>query len=576
MANAGGNAFHQQIDRLFQGGPVSGLTDAELLERYLTRRDEVAFEALVRLHGPMVLGLCRRLLRDRQDVDDAFQATFLILVRKAPSLRDRTLLANWLYGVAYRVAIRLRKKTARRDAGKQPSNRLDEIADDRAKPAEYTDWLPILDQELTRIPEKYRGPLVLCYLNGQTHEQSAGRLGIPVGTVRSRLARGRDLLKRRLERRGVAPSVVAIALDKSPGTVAFVAKVPASLVTGTLVNTGQFLSISSVPTAATTATISAISLAQGVISAMFFSQLKVAGLGLLATAVVAGGVAQGVRAVDARPADQAGSKPAETPAPTIAGKPSSPQTEPHEVIPKEKSPLLIGQEHLEARIKELESKLDRLASQVPREPRRTDDERSRRGAPMLDLTGFKAQAGMSLPELAAEIQILKRRLASDRELIKFEQASAKSNIDNEAAIRRIMAATQQFNETRGSILRLIAKLERLKLDLEDERATLKYEVRRKMAERSVEQANVDIALTKVARNERLNQRIKGAVSEEDMAKDESVHKFADAQKMVVDTDFEFLVVRSRKLEFPMKKVDELLAEAKAIDLSENTTPAEAR
>src|SRR5262245_10334575 len=130
MADAGGTTLHQQIDRLLQGGTVAGLDGAELLDRYLTRRDEVAFEALVRRQGPMVLGLCRRMLRDRQEVEDAFQATFLVLVRKAPSLRDRALLANWLYGVAYKVAARSRKKWARREAGKQPPDRLDEIPGD--------------------------------------------------------------------------------------------------------------------------------------------------------------------------------------------------------------------------------------------------------------------------------------------------------------------------------------------------------------------------------------------------------------------------------------------------------------
>src|SRR5271163_160225 len=98
----------QQIDRLYREGTLSGLGDGQLLERYLTCRDEAAFEALVNLHGPMVLGLCRRVLRDPRDIEDAFQATFLILVQKAPTIRDRSLLSNWLFGVAYRVARRAR------------------------------------------------------------------------------------------------------------------------------------------------------------------------------------------------------------------------------------------------------------------------------------------------------------------------------------------------------------------------------------------------------------------------------------------------------------------------------------
>src|SRR5260370_9997425 len=116
MAFANRGVIFQQIDRLYQEGTLAGLGDGQLLERYLTRRDEAAFEALVNLHGPMVLGLCRRMLRDPRDIEDAFQATFLVLVRKAPELRDRDLVANWLYGVAYRVAVRARANLLRRQS----------------------------------------------------------------------------------------------------------------------------------------------------------------------------------------------------------------------------------------------------------------------------------------------------------------------------------------------------------------------------------------------------------------------------------------------------------------------------
>src|SRR4029077_13334925 len=113
MAGADRGILLRQIDRLFRDGTLVGLEDRQLLERYLTRRDEAAFAALVDRHGPMVLGLCRRILRDPRDIEDAFQATFLVLVRKAPGIRDRGLLSNWLYGVAYRVAVRARTRTFR-------------------------------------------------------------------------------------------------------------------------------------------------------------------------------------------------------------------------------------------------------------------------------------------------------------------------------------------------------------------------------------------------------------------------------------------------------------------------------
>src|SRR5262245_16524035 len=118
----------RQIDRLFREGTLATLSDAQLLERYLSRRDEAAFEALVHLHGPMVLGLCRRFLRDPQAAEDAFQATFLVLVRKAPAIRDRGLLANWLYGVAYRVAVRARANAYRQNTTEVPTPHLEETA----------------------------------------------------------------------------------------------------------------------------------------------------------------------------------------------------------------------------------------------------------------------------------------------------------------------------------------------------------------------------------------------------------------------------------------------------------------
>src|SRR5215472_17522278 len=154
----------QQIDRLYQEGTLAGLGDGQLLERYLTRRDEDAFEALVDLHGPMVLGLCRRMLRDPRDIEDAFQATFLVLVRRAPAIRDPDLLSNWLYGVAYRVARRARDRTLRRRDREATVGEL-EVAED-PEPTDRADVAPMLDQELSRLPERYRAPLVLCYLRG--------------------------------------------------------------------------------------------------------------------------------------------------------------------------------------------------------------------------------------------------------------------------------------------------------------------------------------------------------------------------------------------------------------------------
>jgi RNA polymerase sigma-70 factor (ECF subfamily) len=159
-----------------------GLTDGQLLETFVTRRDEAAFEALLVRHGPMVLGVCRRVLRHEQDAEDAFQATFLVLARKAGSLRSRELLPNWLYGVAHRTALKALSMNVRRRA--------------RDREAQHSTWsevsavgaweerLQCLDAELSRLPEKYRAPVVLCELEGKSRKEAARLLGLPEGTPR--------------------------------------------------------------------------------------------------------------------------------------------------------------------------------------------------------------------------------------------------------------------------------------------------------------------------------------------------------------------------------------------------------
>ena len=204
-----------QVERLFGQGTVTGLSEEQLLDRFATDRDESAFEALVERHGPMVLGVCRQFLRDPNDVDDAFQATFLVLVRKAGSLRQKELLGNWLYGVASRVALRSRSVGIRRQTRFALAEQVEELAGDggssRSEPVSEVvlrdEERPLVHEEVSRLPGKYRTPIVLCYFEGLTHDQAAARLGCPVGTVKGRLSRARDLLRTRLSRRGVAISV---------------------------------------------------------------------------------------------------------------------------------------------------------------------------------------------------------------------------------------------------------------------------------------------------------------------------------------------------------------------------------
>src|SRR5262249_48128930 len=154
--------------------------------------------ALVRRHGPLVLGVCRRVLRDRHAAEDAFQATFLILLRRARSLDRRGSVASWLYTVAYHVALRARADAARRPPPARPVPQPPE--------AGWADLQPVLDEELGRLPDSYRAVVVLCYLEGKTNVEAARLLGWPVGTVKGRLARARDLLRARLTRRGITLS----------------------------------------------------------------------------------------------------------------------------------------------------------------------------------------------------------------------------------------------------------------------------------------------------------------------------------------------------------------------------------
>ena len=191
---------------------IEAVTDGELLSRFLNRgplEAEAAFEVLVRRHGPMVLGVCRHVLNEPQDAEDAFQATFLLLVRKAGSIRDRDVLGHWLYEVAYRTAIRAKANAARRNARERQGAAM--LATGHEHDVAWNELRPVLHEEISRLPEKYRKPVILCYLEGKTNEEVAALLEWPVGTVKGRLSRARDLLKSRLTRRGLALSAGLLA-----------------------------------------------------------------------------------------------------------------------------------------------------------------------------------------------------------------------------------------------------------------------------------------------------------------------------------------------------------------------------
>ncbi|HEV3165054.1 MAG TPA: RNA polymerase sigma factor [Isosphaeraceae bacterium] len=271
----------RQIHTLFNVGTFAGLTDGQLLERFLTQRDEtaeLAFAVLVERHGPMVLRVCRRVLTRPHDVEDAFQAAFLVLVRRASLIRKHESVGSWLHGVAYRVATCARAASVRRRLHEQ--RRAEMAALDVGMPEE-PDVGPALHEEVGRLPERFRAPVVLCDLEGLTYEEAARQLGWPLGTIKSRLARGRQRLRERLVRRGLAPS--AGVLSASLAAECASAAVPRNLLDATVRAAMRYAA----GKAATAGTVSAsvASLTEGVLKTMFLTKLKTAVLvvGVVAT-----------------------------------------------------------------------------------------------------------------------------------------------------------------------------------------------------------------------------------------------------------------------------------------------------
>jgi RNA polymerase sigma factor (sigma-70 family) len=284
MALAATSRTLQHLRHLVLAHDGGDLTDGQLLERFLVRHDEDAFTVLVRRHGRMVLGVCRRLLANTHDADDAFQATFLVLVRKAKALLSRQTVGDWLYGVAYhtalkaRAAIRRRREMERRAAdmvGRQPT------ASDGG-----SDWLPLLDQELRHLPEKYRVPVVLCDLEGKTLREAAGLLGWPQGTVAGRLSRARNLLARRLRRHGLVVSAGSLAALLTAEVAS--ACVPAALARSTV--GAATLAITGKSIAAGVISANVTALTEGVLQAMLLHKLKFPVVILLSVALAGAGV----------------------------------------------------------------------------------------------------------------------------------------------------------------------------------------------------------------------------------------------------------------------------------------------
>jgi RNA polymerase sigma factor (sigma-70 family) len=281
----------KQLDGLFRFGASGHIGDDELLGRFVAgRRDEAAeaaFAALVERHGPMVLGVCRRVLGDRHEAEDAFQATFLVLARKAGAIARREQLANWLHGVASRTALDARSRADRRRARERKASGLAVTAAE-AGPGdgpERGELRAILDEELARLPASYRGPVILCELDGLSRQVAARRLGIPEGTLSSRLARAKDLLRYRLMRRGLAPSVIALEAALAHEARALI--LPPSLAGPTVEAAARVAAGASLAEAVSA---SVVTLTQGALHTMLLAKIKGMAFALAAAAVGTAGV----------------------------------------------------------------------------------------------------------------------------------------------------------------------------------------------------------------------------------------------------------------------------------------------
>jgi RND family efflux transporter MFP subunit len=281
MARRTLNEVVRYLQHLTDAQNGSGLSDAELLERYVRQRDEAAFELLLWRHGVLVLNVCRRILNREADAEDAFQATFLAFVRKAPTILRRGSVASWLYKVAYRVALEARARARKTAARERPGTELLTVQSETS--SLWDDLRPILDEELHRLPERLRRPFVLCYLEGKTNEEAAREIGCPAGTIYSRLARGRDVLRRRLLRRGVTLSAVALTAALAEHTAEAAPAIP--MVRSAVAAARSFAGLPSGGPISPRAT----TLAQGVLRTMFVTKLKMVALVMFVVSVLAAG-----------------------------------------------------------------------------------------------------------------------------------------------------------------------------------------------------------------------------------------------------------------------------------------------
>jgi RNA polymerase sigma factor (sigma-70 family) len=276
------STFVRHLCRIAGSKETETLTDAQLLERFVNDRDQLAFEVLIWRHGAIVLGVCRRLLHQEQDIEDAFQATFMTLARRARGIGKRESAGSWLYKVAYRAALRVRSGAVRAAHESLPA---DLPAPAAAQEEVWGDLRPVLDEAISHLPSKYRLPVILCYFEGKTHAEAAEQLGCPKGTVSVRLMRARELLRARFSRRGLVFSAELMGSALAQGASA--ATVPAALV-GTTVKAALVANISK---AVAIGVISrqAAKLADGIAQSMLVTRVKIVTTAVLALLLAATG-----------------------------------------------------------------------------------------------------------------------------------------------------------------------------------------------------------------------------------------------------------------------------------------------
>ena len=304
MVNGCANTALRQVARVFLEGTLTGLSDRQMLERFVEGQDATAFEVLMERHGPMVSNVCRRLLHDPHDVEDAFQAVFLVLVRKASAVRVEGSLGPWFYTVANRVAARARAN--RRRLGLREVSAVADVAESPGESSvDRLEAAVVIQEELARLPERLRAPLVLCYLQGMTHELAAGQLGCPVGTVRSRLSRGRAQLLRRITRRGLTLSAAGLVSALESNAIA--AAVP-PIVRITLIKLATgWVSESAATVGGIGASASVAALLEGVLNVMRIKKLAIIVTGLVSLAALGFVIAERATAVGGSPFQESGS-----------------------------------------------------------------------------------------------------------------------------------------------------------------------------------------------------------------------------------------------------------------------------